>query len=93
MSVCLCVTRHSPANPTIENHHYPPSSYPLAAGGKRLLIPLCSNAHGIQHRLLNLVRADPNAKLGAYSQFHRDILAYTLKNTDMNKPRPRTFHA
>ncbi len=97
MTECQCVTRHSPANPPIEGHHYPPSSYPLKPGGKRLVLRMCSNAHGINHKLLNLYRAqmpeegqEPKGA-GSFSRYHRDIAIYAWSQTDKSRPIPRTI--
>ena len=89
-SDCKCVRLHAPGDPPIELHHSPPKSYPLLAGSVRTLYPLCSNAHGIQHRLLNLMRAgDPHPP--GFSKFHRQIAANTWANTDTTQPVPHTF--
>lgn len=96
-SECGCVVRHSPSNPPIEGHHSPPSSYPLKPGGKRIVIRQCSNAHGINHKLYNLYRAQMPADgaepvgAGKFSQYHRDIVKWGWSQTDLSKPIPRTL--
>lgn len=88
---CPCVARHSPASPTTEVHHSPPTSYALREGGQRIEIELCSNAHGIQHRLLNEYRAtNGRPPLWGYSAFHREMAARAWSQTDTTKPIPRT---
>lgn len=95
-SECKCVSRHSPANPPIENHHSPPSSYTLVADGVRKVIPMCSNAHGTDHRLYNLYRAqmpEPGQEpigAGRFSRYHRDIVALGWNQTDKTARIPRT---
>ena len=92
-SECGCVVKHSPANPTVEGHHSPPTSYPLLPGRKRVVIRMCSNAHGRQHRLLNEYRAfgGPPNRITRYSEYHRAIAAYAWDCTDKTKPIPRTI--
>ena len=83
---------HSPSNPPIEKHHYPPTAYPLKAGGVRLLIPMCASAHGIQHRVLNAMKGmEPGVYPRGTSAYHKTLADYTWANTDISKPIPRTL--
>lgn len=90
--LCPCSSRHSPpiTAAEIDEHHYPPKSWPLAPGGIRVVISVCVTTHRRCHRLHNLYvhhgGTPPAADLRAFRAIELQVGADAWANADHSGP-------